>query len=49
VPDGDRRWKAESAVDTLKRAAEIKADPKLMADVKVTAKHHAHNLRKIAR
>lgn len=49
VPDGERRFKAESALHTLTRAAEIKADPKLMADVKAHAAHQAHHLKKIAR
>lgn len=49
VPEGERKYRAEDAVRTLTRAAEIKADPKLMADVKAHAAHQAHHLKKIAR
>jgi hypothetical protein len=36
-----RKWEVESAMSTLKRAAEIQKDAKLMADVKKAATEQA--------
>lgn len=44
----DRAWEARDAMHTLRRAEEIKSDPKLHAAAKAHAKTEAHALRKIA-
>lgn len=49
APMADRRWEVQDAVQTLKRAEQIKADPKLHAAAKAHAKTEAVALQKIAR
>ena len=44
----DRKYAAQSAFETLKRAEEIKADPALMRDVKAHAKEQIAHAQKIA-
>ncbi len=45
---GVDHYAARDAMHTLKRAAEIKADPKLHAAAKEHARAEAHHLRKVA-
>lgn len=45
--DDEMKWKARDAVDTLKRAHEIKNDPHLMAHVQKHAKTEKEALGKI--
>ena len=46
VPE-DMKWKAQEALHTLKRAHEIKADPKLMKHVREHAKHEKAAISKV--
>lgn len=48
MPHGHDKYQVQEAVHTLKRAAEIKADPKLHAAAKHHARQEAHTLRKVA-
>ena len=43
-----RKWEVESAMSTLKRAAEIQKDSKLMADVKKMATEQARMFTNLA-
>lgn len=43
------RYKARDAIDTLKRADEIKSDPHLMKHVKAHAKEQRNHLNKVIR
>lgn len=43
-----RKWEIESAMSTLKRAAEIQKDAKLMSDVKKMAMEQAKMLNNLA-
>jgi hypothetical protein len=43
-----RKWKIESAMSTLKRAAEIQKDSKLMSDVKKMAMEQAKMFNNLA-
>ena len=45
----DRKYMVEDAARTLKRAAEIKADPALMKEVQAHAQTEIGHLKKIAR
>jgi hypothetical protein len=45
----EMRYKAESALDTLKRAEEIKKDPHLMGHVKAHAKEQRDHLTRVIR
>ena len=47
MPVTEQQWMARDALSTLKRAEEIKADPKLMAQVKTVAKQEAAALAKV--
>jgi hypothetical protein len=47
--DQERKWATESALDTLSRAKEIQADPKLMSDVKKLADEKMSKLASIAK
>ncbi len=46
-PD-DRKWKVQSALDTITRAHEIMEDTKLMADVKKLAAEKSEEMSAIA-
>lgn len=48
MPRTEQDYRVHDAVHTLKRAAEIKADPKLHSAAKEHAKHEANMLRKVA-
>lgn len=48
MPHGHDKYMVQEAVHHLKKAAEIKADPKLHAAAKAHAKHEADALRKVA-
>ena len=43
----ERRWKAESALETLQRAEEHKKDKGLMKDIKNLAKEKMNGLKKM--
>jgi len=45
----ERRYRAEDALRTLTRAAEIQCDRTLMRDVKVVAKEQMKTLQKVAK
>lgn len=45
---GHDKYQVQEAVHTLRRAAEIKADPKLHAAAKHHARAEAHALKKVA-
>lgn len=48
MPQSNHDYQVHDAVQTLKRAEQIKADPKLHAAAKQAAKTEAHHLRKVA-
>jgi hypothetical protein len=48
VSEQDRRWAAESAMETLARAEAIQKDRRLMTDVKKLASERIASLQKVA-
>lgn len=48
IPKTEHDYRVRDAVDTLKRAEQIKADPKLHAAAKAHALQEAQHLRKVA-
>jgi hypothetical protein len=48
-PGSQRHYEAKDAMHTLKRAEEIKSNPKLMSDVHHVAKHETAAMQRVAR
>lgn len=49
VPQSEEQWRIKEACDTLMRAEEIKADPKLMAKIRKEMEHRQKAMNKAAR